>query len=189
VYGADDSSFSVTSKTGSGHAGTLVIGLNLADVGRAVDALTITILRVSSLAALLAAAAAAGIVRLLLRPVTQTAHGRQTAHDVAGRTAVAVVEVCRQMRRPLSVLAGLAEYYRGRGALAYDEAGRMMRQVAAEAGRMAALVDELEATARDDPRPGDPAPSTPRAARRPPGAPAHRQEAKSVGPTGRDTAG
>jgi signal transduction histidine kinase len=61
------------------------------------------------------------------------------------------------MRRPLSVLAGLAEYHRGRGGLADDEAERMMRQVADEAVRMAALVDELEAAARDDPRPGGPA--------------------------------
>jgi len=56
------------------------------------------------------------------------------------------------MRRPLSVLAGLAEYHRGRGGLAHDEAERMMRQVADEAVRMTALVDELEAAARDDPR-------------------------------------
>jgi hypothetical protein len=50
------------------------------------------------------------------------------------------------------VLAGLAEYHRGRGRLADDEAERMMRQVADEVGRMSALVDELEAAARDDPR-------------------------------------
>lgn len=55
------------------------------------------------------------------------------------------------------MLAGLAEYHRGRGGLADDEAERMMRQVADEAVRMAALVDELETAARDNPRPGGPA--------------------------------
>lgn len=157
AYGADDSSFSVTSKTGRGYAGTLVIGLDLADVGRTVDGLTVTCLRVTGLAALLAAAAAAGITRSLLRPVAQTGNTEVAEHDLAERTAAAVADACRQMRRPLSVLAGLAEYHRGRGGLADEEAERMMRQVADEAGRMAALVDELEAAARDEPRPVSPA--------------------------------
>jgi hypothetical protein len=171
VYGADDSSFSVTSKIRSGYAGTLVVGLNLAGVGRTVGRLTLLSLQVTGLAALLAAAAAAGITRILLRPRALTAgaeaaagvRARDTtgakaaAQDAAERTAAAVADTCRRMRRPLSVLAGLAEYHRGRGGLADDEAGRMMRQVVDEAVRMAALVDELEAAARDDPRPGSPA--------------------------------
>jgi signal transduction histidine kinase len=166
VYGADDSSFSVTSKIRSGYAGTLVIGLNLAGVGRTVGSLTLFSLQMAGLTALLAAAAAAGITRILPRPRAPTADaesagprargtaGAEAAHDAAQRTAAAVDETCRRMRRPLSVLAGLAEYHRGRGGLANEEAERMMRQVADEAVRMAALVDELEAAARDDPRPG-----------------------------------
>jgi hypothetical protein len=169
VYGADDSSFSVTSKIRSGYSGTLVIGLNLAGTGQAVGDLTVLSLQMTGLAALLAAAAAAVITRTLLRPRTLTAGAeaagagvaardpagaKAAARDAAGRTAAAVAETCRRMRRPLSVLAGLAEYHRGNGGLADDEAERVMRQVADEAGRMAALVDELEAAARDDPRPG-----------------------------------
>jgi len=161
VYGADDSSFSVTSKIRSGYAGTLVIGLNLAGVGRTVDSLTLLSLQLTGLTALLAAAAAAGVTRILLRPRALTggaeAAAGMTAHDAAQRAAAAVDETCRRMRRPLSVLAGLAEYHRGRGGLAHDEAERMMRQVADEAVRMTALVDELEAAARDDPSPGGPA--------------------------------
>ena len=163
VYGADDSSFSVTSKIRSGYAGTLVIGLNLAGIGQAVGGLTVLSLQMTGLAALLAAAAAAAAVtRTLLRPRTLTAGAGAAAagaaaHDAAERTAAAVAQTCRQMRRPLSVLAGLAEYHRGNGGLADDEAERVMRQVADEAGRMAALVDELEAAARDDPPPGGPA--------------------------------
>ena len=171
VYGADDSSFSVTSKIKSGYAGTLVIGLNLAGVGRTVGRLTLLSLQVTGLVALLATAAAAVITRLLLRPrpaaagaeaaagviARDTAGAKAAAHDAAQRTAAAVADTCRRMRRPLSVLAGLAEYHRGRGGLADDEAERMMRQVADEAVRMAALVDELETAARDNPRPGGPA--------------------------------
>lgn len=175
VYGADDSSFSVTSKIKSGYAGTLVIGLNLAGVGRTVGRLTLLSLQVTGLVALLATAAAAVITRLLLRPrpaaagaeaaagviARDTAGAKAAAHDAAQRTAAAVADTCRRMRRPLSVLAGLAEYHRrrggladDRGGLADDEAERMMRQVADEAVRMAALVDELEAAALDNPRPG-----------------------------------
>jgi signal transduction histidine kinase len=187
VYGADDSSFSVASNTRAGYAGTLVIGLDLAAVGRTVDGLTVTCLQVTGLAALLAAAASAGIARLLLRRGTLTA-GAETApagvaaRDMAGaepapaevaaagvaaagvaagdgaeRMAAAVAETCRQLRRPVSLLAGLAEYHRGRAAMADGEAEHLMRQVADEAGRMAALVDELEATGRDDPGPASPA--------------------------------
>jgi signal transduction histidine kinase len=167
VYGADDSSFSVTSKIRSGYAGTLVIGLNLAGVGRAVDGLTARSLQVTGLAALLAAAAAAGVTRIVLRPRALTARAEAAgvtardpagakAHDAARRTAAAVADTCRRLRRPLSVLAGLAEYHHGRGGLADDEAEHIMRQVADEVGRMSALVDELEAAARDDPRPGGP---------------------------------
>ena len=171
TYGADDSSFSVTSKSSPGYAGTLVVGLDLAGVGRSVDGLTLLSLQVTALATLLVTAGAAGVTRMLLRPraptagaeaaagltARDTAGAQVAAHDAAGRTAAAVAEACRQMRRPLSVLAGLAEYYRGRSGLADDEAERVMRQVVDEAGRMAALVDELEAAARDDPRPRGPA--------------------------------
>jgi len=171
VYGADDSSFSVSSKISSGYAGTLVIGLNLAGVGRTVDSLTLLSLQLTGLTALLAAAAAAGVTRILLRPraltggaeaaagmtARDTPGAKAAARDAGQRAAAAVDETCRRMRRPLSVLAGLAEYHRGRGGLAHDEAERMMRQVADEAVRMTALVDELEAAARDDPSPGGPA--------------------------------
>jgi hypothetical protein len=158
VYGADDSSLSVTSKTGRGLAGRLVIGLDLAGVGRTVGSLTAICLQVTGLAVLLAAAAAAGVTRMLLRPAALAADteaaAAAAARDVTERTSAAVAETCAKMRRPLSVLAGLAEYHRGRGELADDAAERTMRQVAHEAGRMAELVGELTAAAGDDPRPG-----------------------------------
>jgi hypothetical protein len=155
VYGADDSSLSVASKTGPGFAGTLVIGLDLAGVGRTVGSLTVVCLEVTGLAVLLAGAAAAGLTRMLLRPVaraaeTEAAAARDGAQWAAGTVAVA----CGKMRRPLSVLAGLAEYHRERGEPGGDAAERVMLQVALETARMAALVDELRAAASDGPRPG-----------------------------------
>jgi hypothetical protein len=159
VYGADDSSLSVAGKAGPGFAGTLVIGLDLAGVGRTVGSLTVVCLEVTGLAVLLAGAAAAAVTRGLLRPVVQAAETEAAAaRDVAETAAAAVTEACSKMRRPLSVLAGLAEYHRERGEPASDDAERMMWQVAHETARMAVLVDELRAAASDDPRPSAAAP-------------------------------
>jgi hypothetical protein len=145
VYGAADSSFSVTGKTRPGYAGTLVVGLDLAGVGRAVDGLTVTCLQVTGLGMLLASAAAAGTASVLLRP-RATAPGA-AARDTTERTCAAVAEACRQLRRPISVLAGLAEYHRGRGELGDDDAGRMLHQVAHQTRYMSELVGGLEAAA------------------------------------------
>ncbi len=158
VFGANDSSLSVTSKTRPGLAGTLVIGLDLADAGRTADRLTVICLQVTGLAVLLATAAAAGITRMLLRPLAlaaaiEAAEAETAARDVAERTSAALAETCRKMRRPLSVLAGLAEYHRGRGGLGDDDADSAMRRVAHEAAHMAELIDQLEAADRDDPGP------------------------------------
>jgi hypothetical protein len=159
VYGADNFSVSVAPKARPGLAGTLVIGLDLASVGRAVDGLTVTCLAVTGLAVLAAAGAAAGATRRLLRPLdlaaeTEAAAAEASARAAAGRAGAAVAGACGQMRRPLSIVAGLADYYRKRGGLDADGADRVMRQLEREAARMAALVDELEAAARDGPHPG-----------------------------------
>ena len=154
VYGADDSSFSVTSKTGSGYGGTLVIGLDLATVGQTVHGLTVISLQVTGLAVLLAAATAAVATRMLLRPVasnakTEAAAAEAAARDVAERTGAAIAETCRKIRRPLGVLAGLADYYRERDQLAAADLDRLMTRLADEAAQAQALVDELQTVFRD----------------------------------------
>jgi hypothetical protein len=148
VYGADDSSFSVGGKIGSGFAGTLVIGLNLAGVARAVAGITVSCLRVTGLAALLGAAAAFGVTRTLLRHRAPPVAAGAPARVGTGPTPADVAETCRQLRRPLSVLAGLAEYHRGRGPLGDGDAERALRQAANETERIGELVDQLEAAAR-----------------------------------------
>jgi hypothetical protein len=152
VYGADDSSFSVGGKTGAGYTGTLVIGLDLASVGRTVGGLTVSCLQVTGLAALLAAAAAFRVTRILLRRAP-TAAAEAPARESTGPTPAAVAEACRQLRRPLSVLAALAEHHRERGPLRDGDAERTLRQVADQAEQVAELVGELEAAARV-PEPG-----------------------------------
>jgi HAMP domain-containing protein len=189
VYGAEDTSFSVTGTTGPGLAGTLRVGLDLASTDRAIGRLTATCLAVSGIAALLIACAAAGVARVLLRPVTRMA---QTADAVAAgdlllrmplhrshgdigrlarsfnralsraeqtRNAAAQTEaaarnssqrMCRviastasDLRRPVSVLAGLAEHHRERGRLGSDDPDGMMRQVAEQVSRIELLLDDL----------------------------------------------
>jgi hypothetical protein len=161
VYGADDYSVSVAPATGPRLAGRLVVGLDLAAVGRAVGSLTAVCLAVTGLAVLLAAAAAAAVTGRLLRPrsrapAAEAAAAEASARAVAERAGAAVAGTCSRLRRPLSIVAGLAEYHRNRGGRGADDADRMMRRLAHEAACMAALVDELEAAAaRHGPRPGD----------------------------------
>ena len=54
-----------------------------------------------------------------------------------------------QLGTPLSVVSGIAGAYRRSGQLSAGELDRMMRRVAGEAARMAALADALLVTSRD----------------------------------------
>ncbi|HUY50006.1 MAG TPA: HAMP domain-containing protein [Streptosporangiaceae bacterium] len=71
TYSAEDFSLLITSRARPGHAGTLVIGLGLASIGRAVGRLTITCLAVSGVAILVVACLGAMVIRAILRPLTQ----------------------------------------------------------------------------------------------------------------------
>ena len=189
AYGAEDSSFHITGKTGTGPAGTLVVGLDLAGVGRAINRLTLTGLAVSGIALLLLACAAAGAVRVLLRPLkrmaattaavasgdlsrrmpvarargdvgsltrslnqaldqaelalTTAAASEAAARESAERMRRAVADAGDRLRRPLSVLAGLAEAYRERGGLGPGDLDPTIRRMADEAARMDAVLENL----------------------------------------------
>jgi HAMP domain-containing protein len=201
VYGAEDTSFSVTGTAAPGFAGTLRVGLDLASIGQAVDRLTIICLAVSGVVLLLIACAAAGVIRVLLRPVARMAqtadavaagdlsarmtlrcaHGdigrlarsvnrtlsqaEQTlaatalaeaaARDSIERTGRLIADTAISLRRPASVLAGLAEHYRERGQPGTGGLDGMMRQVADHASGMERLLDDLRPG--QPARPGDPA--------------------------------
>jgi HAMP domain-containing protein len=189
AYGAEDTSFSVTGTTTPGFAGTLRVGLNLASVGQAVDRLTIICLAVSGVVLLLIACAAAGVTRVMLRPVARmaqtadavaasdlsarmplrcahgdigrlarsfnrtvsqaeqtlaaTARAEAAARDSSERMCRVIADTASNLRRPASVLAGLAECYREGGQLGSDDLDGMMRQVAEQASRMQRLLDDL----------------------------------------------
>ena len=70
----------ITSTARRGVAGTLVIGLDLSSVGRAVGRLTVTVLAISGVALLAVACLAVVLSRALLRPVT---HAERTLTAVA----------------------------------------------------------------------------------------------------------
>jgi two-component system, OmpR family, sensor kinase len=60
---------------------------------------------------------------------------------------------CRELRRPVSIIRGSAEYFRQRGPLTARELDRMMGRVADEAARMDALIDDLAGTGHGQSRP------------------------------------
>jgi two-component system OmpR family sensor kinase len=64
-----------------------------------------------------------------------------------------IADTARELREPLSVIRGVAEYYRQRGRLGASELDRMMRRLEGEAARVGALVDNLLPAAHDQPRP------------------------------------
>jgi len=155
VFGAKDSSVWVTSAATRGSlAGTLVVGLSLADADQAAGLLARASLATAGLALLLVACGAAWSARGILRQILgATAASEAAARDRAERLCQATAETGHDLRRPLSVLHGLAVYYRERGPLSGGAADRLMRLVADEAARAQAMVDRLPQG-----RPGEPPP-------------------------------
>jgi two-component system, OmpR family, sensor kinase len=150
VYGAEDTSFSVTGTTSPGLAGTLRVGLNLASTGQAVNRLTMICLAVSGIAALLIACAAAAVTRVLLRPVARMARTADAvaagdlsarmplrrAHGDIGRLARSLNRTLSQAEQTLSA-AAVAE------AAARDSSERMHRVIAGTAGNLRRPVSVL----------------------------------------------
>jgi two-component system OmpR family sensor kinase len=175
AYSAEDFALDVTSPAGSGAAGTLVVTLNLARIGQATSHLTAVVLAASGLAVLAAGGLAAWMVRTMLRRLTRLPPALSTglarpgpagdpagagaaARRAAGRQRPARADTGRELRTPLSVLDGLAEYYRHRGQLSAAEFGGLMDRVARETARIGTLADALERAGRDQttpPAPGE----------------------------------
>jgi len=184
----------VTSTARRGRAGTLVIGLDVRNVGHAVGRLVVIILAISGATILAVACLAVVLSRALLRPITQaertltTAAAGQLSRRAperrggdAGRLAVSlnamldqlehafrsraaaeeaarrsreqlyrdIADAGHQLRKPLSIVRGVADAYRRSGRISAGELDRMMRRVADETEHMAALADALPVTPRD----------------------------------------
>jgi HAMP domain-containing protein len=155
VYGAEDTSFSVTGTTSPGLAGTLRVGLDLASVGQAVNRLTVIGLAVSGIVLLVVTGAAAGVIRVLLRPVARMAQTADAvaagdlsarmplrrAHGDIGRLARSLNRTLSQAEQTLSATA-LAE------AAARDSSERMRRVIADTASNLRRPVSVLAGLAQ-----------------------------------------
>jgi signal transduction histidine kinase len=84
----------------------------------------------------------------------------EAARRSSDRMPTVLAGACRELRRPVSVVHGCAEYYRLRGPLTAGELDRMMSRIADEAARIDAIIDDLAGTGRDQPRPASSAEST-----------------------------
>jgi len=87
------------------------------------------------------------------RPVTGPGPAARLA---AGRQRQAIADTGLRLRTPLSVLRGLAEYWRHRDQLTAADFGRLMARVAEETARIGTLIAALERAGQD--RPGPPGP-------------------------------
>ena len=98
-----------------------------------------------------------GSVNKMLTQIEHAFSTRAEAEAAARRSGERMGQIItgtgHQLRRPLSVIHGLAGYYRQRGRLGASELDRMMRRVSDEATRMDALVDDLLLTWHDQPQP------------------------------------
>jgi signal transduction histidine kinase len=130
-------------------------------------------LAASGVAVLAAGAVAAWMVRAMLRrltrlppalsaaparpgPASDPAGTGTAARQAAERHRQALADTGRELRTPLSVLDGLAEYYRHRGQLSAADFRGLMDRVASETARIGTLIDALERAGQDPSGPAAP---------------------------------
>ena len=170
AYGAEDFALHVTSPAGTGSPGTLVVSVSLARIGQATGHLAVVLLAVSGLVLLAIGGLAGQAVRALLRPdraapalsaaATQLGQPRDPASEpqlaacqVAEQRRQAIVAAGRELRKPLSVLGGVTEYYRHRDQLTPGEFDRLLGRVADETARIDAIISDRLGPGPDEPGP------------------------------------
>jgi two-component system OmpR family sensor kinase len=170
AYSAEDFTLHVTSPAGTGSPGTLVVSVSLARIGQATGHLAVVLLALSGLVLLAVGCLAGLVVRASLRPgqaapalsaaATQLGQRRAAASEpqpaacrVAEQRRQAIVATGRELRKPLSVLGGVTEYYRHRDQLTPGEFDRLLGRVADETARIAAIIGD-----RLGPGPAEPGP-------------------------------
>ncbi len=102
-----------------------------------------------------APALSATLARLEQAGAPSTGPGPATLRATERQRQV-IADTSRELRAPLSVLDGLAEYYRHGNQLSVAGFGRLLARVAAEAARIGTLIDALERSGQDQPRPPGP---------------------------------
>jgi signal transduction histidine kinase len=172
AYSAEDFALHVTSPAGTGSPGTLVLSVSLARIGQATDHLAVILLATSSLVLLVTGCLAAWVIGATLRPdraapalsavATQLEQLRAPAGEpqpaasrVTEQKRQAIAAAGRELRKPLSVLDGLTEYYRHRDQLAPGEFDRLLGRVADEAARIEAIIDGRLGPGQGGPAPPD----------------------------------
>jgi hypothetical protein len=170
AYTAEDFALHVTSPAGTGSPGTLVLSVSLARIGQATDHLAVILLAASGLVLLATGCLAARVIRGALRPdrvapalsaaLTQLEQLRvpvggpgPAAWLVAEQKRQAIAATGRELRKPLSVLGGLTEYYRHRDQLTPGEFDRLLDRVADETARIDAIIDDRLGPGQDEPGP------------------------------------
>jgi hypothetical protein len=139
AYSPEDFSVLVAGHGQAGVAGTLVVGLDLASIGQAVSRIILTGLAVSGAAILVIACLTAALACAIRRPVA----GGEPASGSGGQMCRTLASTCEELRRPLSVIHGLALGYRRSGPLSASDVDQTMARVTEEAQRMQALVADL----------------------------------------------
>jgi hypothetical protein len=190
AYSAEDFALHVTGPAGTGSPGTLVVSVSLARISQGTGHLAVVLLATSGLLLLATGCLASWVIRALLRPdraapalsavATQlgqlpapAGQPQPAASRAAEQRRQAVAEAGRELRKPLSVLGGLAEYYRRRDQLTPDQFGRLLGRIADETARIDAIVDDRLGPARDEPGPARDEPGPARDEPGPPASPGH----------------
>jgi len=170
AYSAEDFALHVTSPAGTGSPGTLVVSVSLARIGQATGHLAVILLATSGLVLLATGCLAAWVIRGALRPdrvapalgaaAAQVGQLRAPASQPgsASRRATeekrqAIAAAGRELRKPLSILGGLTEYYRHRDQLTPGEFDRLLGRVADETARIDAIIDDRLGPGQDEPGP------------------------------------
>jgi two-component system, OmpR family, sensor kinase len=87
-----------------------------------------------------------GLAQSLNRLLSQLEDARRsaaTARQSGDRMADTLAGTCSDLRRPVSIVSGCAEYYRQRGPLTASQLDRMMSRISDEAARIDAIIDDL----------------------------------------------
>lgn len=93
------------------------------------------------------------ILSQIERALNASAESEATARRSGARMRGIIADTVGELRRPLSVIRGVAACYPQRGPLSAGELDGMMRRVEDEAARIGVLVDNLLLTGNDQPRP------------------------------------
>ena len=167
VYGPEDVQYAIRVRTGRGPAGLLVMMTELVGIDRLTGQVAVGYAAAAGAILVLLAVAGLAVTRAVLRPLRGTdqpaaaaapaafgtALGRIAEQMDASRTAEAAArrsaeemserlsEVSLELRTPVSIVRGFAEFYQQRGRPVDDP---MMRRVADEATRIETLVARLD---------------------------------------------